>query len=200
MSMLGEHQGGSLLSPFRKHANYSNIVASLALFVAIGGTSYAAIALPKDSVGKRQLKSRAVGSSELRRASVGSRAIKNGGIEAIDLSAATKASLHGAQGPQGPPGPAAVSLRAAINAASLPVAGSPVGTSSTAPNKTFVSFQRSVAGCVPVASLARNAGGPPADPTAGRIVVAIEGTRVAVQTYRSDGAPAFLPFNLIVAC
>lgn len=39
---------------------YSNVVASVALFVALGGVSYAAIKIPAHSVGARQLKSRAV--------------------------------------------------------------------------------------------------------------------------------------------
>jgi len=34
---------------------YGNVVATLALFVALGGASYAAIALPANSVGTRQL-------------------------------------------------------------------------------------------------------------------------------------------------
>ena len=36
-------------------------VASLALFVSLGGGAYAALALPKDSVGTAQLKAGAVG-------------------------------------------------------------------------------------------------------------------------------------------
>ena len=38
----------------------SNAVAYLALFVALGGTSYAAIKLPAGSVGNRQLKNHSV--------------------------------------------------------------------------------------------------------------------------------------------
>ncbi len=37
-----------------------NLVAYLALFVALGGTSYAAITLPQNSVGNRQLKNHSV--------------------------------------------------------------------------------------------------------------------------------------------
>jgi hypothetical protein len=40
---------------------YANIVATLALFSGIGGVSYAAIALPTNSVGPRQLRANAVG-------------------------------------------------------------------------------------------------------------------------------------------
>jgi hypothetical protein len=39
---------------------YANVVATLALFIALGGVSYAAIALPANSVGPRQLQTGAV--------------------------------------------------------------------------------------------------------------------------------------------
>jgi hypothetical protein len=48
----------------------SNAIALLALFVALGGTSYAAIAIPKNSVGSRQLRNRAVTESKLGKRSV----------------------------------------------------------------------------------------------------------------------------------
>jgi hypothetical protein len=40
---------------------YANITVTLALFVSLGGASYAAITLPVDSVGKKQLRAGAVG-------------------------------------------------------------------------------------------------------------------------------------------
>ena len=39
---------------------YANVVATLALFIALGGASYAALKLPKNSVGPRQIKNNAV--------------------------------------------------------------------------------------------------------------------------------------------
>lgn len=43
----------------------NNVVAYLALFVALGGTSYAAFSLPANSVGNRQLRNGAVTSRKL---------------------------------------------------------------------------------------------------------------------------------------
>jgi|1185.fasta_scaffold357496_1 hypothetical protein len=71
------------------------IVAVVALIVAMGGTSYAAITLPRNSVGPRQIRAGAVGSSELRDRSLGVR----------DLSRRARAALRGPQGPPGPAGP-----------------------------------------------------------------------------------------------
>ncbi len=47
-----------------------NTVAYVALMIALGGTSYAAAQLPRDSVGDDQIRANAVGSSELKEGSV----------------------------------------------------------------------------------------------------------------------------------
>ncbi len=44
----------------------SNAIALAALFIALGGTSYAAVAIPRNSVGSRQLRKAAVTSSKIR--------------------------------------------------------------------------------------------------------------------------------------
>jgi hypothetical protein len=56
----------------RKILNYlrQNILALLALFVALAGTSYAAISLPRNSVGTKQIRKHAVTSSKLAKHSV----------------------------------------------------------------------------------------------------------------------------------
>ncbi|HEX2096914.1 MAG TPA: hypothetical protein VHF50_06035 [Solirubrobacterales bacterium] len=70
-------------------------VAYLALFVALGGTSYAAVQLPRDSVGSRQIRAGAVGASELRQQAVTLAKIAN----------AARTELRGARGPEGVRGP-----------------------------------------------------------------------------------------------
>jgi hypothetical protein len=65
-----------------RHFSYANVVATLALFVALGGGAYAAITLPKNSVTTVQ--------------------VKNGSLLAKDFK---KGQLkRGAAGPQGPQG------------------------------------------------------------------------------------------------
>ena len=44
----------------RKHLTFANVVSVIALFVALGGTTYAATSLPAGSVGTRQLRNGAV--------------------------------------------------------------------------------------------------------------------------------------------
>ena len=54
-------------------------VALCALFVALGGASYA-LTLPRDSVGPRQLRARAVTSTKLGTGAVTARALRDGAV------------------------------------------------------------------------------------------------------------------------
>jgi len=51
---------GGYLRDIAERLTYANVVATLALFVALGGASYAAVELPVNSVGPRQLRAGAV--------------------------------------------------------------------------------------------------------------------------------------------
>jgi hypothetical protein len=69
---------------------YANVVATLALFVAVGGgTAYAATSLPKHSVGTPQLKSKAVTASKLATRAVTGRKIANGVVGTAQLADGT---------------------------------------------------------------------------------------------------------------
>jgi hypothetical protein len=68
------------------------VVALLALVIAMGGTSYAAITLPANSVGPKQLKANAVVAVK----------VKPGGLRPTDLNLRR---IHIPVGPQGWPGP-----------------------------------------------------------------------------------------------
>ncbi len=60
----------------RKQLSYANVTATLALILALGGTSYAAMTLPANSVGPRQLRASAVTSRAIRRGAVGAREVR----------------------------------------------------------------------------------------------------------------------------
>ena len=49
---------------------YANVMATIAVFIALGGASYAATQLPRNSVGSRQLKSNAVTTAKIKRGAV----------------------------------------------------------------------------------------------------------------------------------
>ena len=56
------------------------IISMFALFVALGGTTYAATSLPKDSVGAKQLKKNAVTSPKIKNHAVGAAKINTSGL------------------------------------------------------------------------------------------------------------------------
>lgn len=71
------------------------VVASIALIVALGGTSFAAIqaALPKNSVGTKQIKSRAVTGQKVRERTIGASKLKKGVLPDIS-NYYTKAQIN----------------------------------------------------------------------------------------------------------
>ena len=75
----------SWFSRARARLSFANVTSTLALFLALGGTSYAAATLPTDSVGKGQIKSNAVGKSEIASNSVGTSELRNSGVAAADI-------------------------------------------------------------------------------------------------------------------
>jgi len=84
---------------------YANVTATIALVVALGGTSYAAITLPKNSVGSKQIKKNAVTSSKIKKNAVKSSKIKDGTLLGKDFKAGQiPAGAKGASGATGAPG------------------------------------------------------------------------------------------------
>lgn len=62
-----------------------SVIAYLALFVALGGTSYAAIRLPANAVGERQIKTNAVREPEIKRGAVRSPEVRDGSLLTRDF-------------------------------------------------------------------------------------------------------------------
>ncbi len=82
-------------------------VALIALFVSLGGTGYAALKLPRNSVGPRQLQANSVTSTK----------VKQGSLALSDIRSSARTGLRGpegprgAQGPQGPSGTSKIVMR-----------------------------------------------------------------------------------------
>lgn len=73
-----------MFSRLRHHIDSAHVIAMIALFVALAGSAYATGLLPKNSVGRKQL--------------------KRGAVTPPKLSKGTVAMLQGARGPAGPKG------------------------------------------------------------------------------------------------
>lgn len=191
-----------LLQSAWRRLTYANVTATLALFIALGGTSYAALTLPKNSVGSKQIRKGAVGAAELRTNAVTSRSIRNRAIRIGDVAPSTRSSLRGAQGPPGPAGPAGTALRAIINSAGDRVAGNAdraahVGGS----NEYRVDFARDLGGCVFTATLAAaQLGAAVEQPPAGRVTLGVSGREVVVKTFDAAGTASPIGFHLLGGC
>lgn len=81
------------MNRFRKHMSFSNLVACMALFIALSGTAYAAA---KNSVGSAQLKKNAVTEKKIKKSAVTSSKIKNNAITTTKIKngAVTGAKLN----------------------------------------------------------------------------------------------------------
>jgi hypothetical protein len=113
---------------WRGRLSYANVTASVALFIALGGTAVAAVTLPRDSVGAPQIQAGAVRSPEIAKDAVRSpeiakdavrspeiapdavrsSEIADNGIHLDDISSSAQNALRGAQGPAGPAGTTSV--------------------------------------------------------------------------------------------
>jgi hypothetical protein len=84
------------MNRIRSRLSFANVMSVIAVFIALGGTTYAAVTLPKNSVRAKQIAKNAVGASEIKANAVRSGEVKNGALRAEDFGAG--------QLPQGPKG------------------------------------------------------------------------------------------------
>lgn len=94
-----------MLSKLRARLSYANVIATIALFVALGGGAYAATQLPKNSVGAKQLKKGSVNSAKVKDASLMRRDFKPGQLPAGPAGARGPEGPRGAEGARGEAGP-----------------------------------------------------------------------------------------------
>jgi hypothetical protein len=103
----------------RPRLTFANVMSVIAVFIALGGASYAAFKLPKNSVGTKQIKPNAINSSK----------VADGSLKAGDF--ASGQLPEGPQGPKGDIGPsgldgAAIAVRARSTASAETSAASTI--------------------------------------------------------------------------
>lgn len=86
----------------RRRLSYANVVATLALFIALGGTSFAAVTLAKNSVRSSHITNGQVKRADLANRAVNSAKVANQSLLAEDFKPGQLAA--GPQGPQGAKG------------------------------------------------------------------------------------------------
>jgi len=211
----------------RGRLSFANVTSCIALFVALGGTSYAAIALPRNSVGSWQIRTHAVEKSEIDRGAVGrweilpngvdrseirrdavgpsevrgnavsSDEIANGTLQAEDLSTAGKTALAALNG---------VSFRTSSTAAGKAVGGNAKAIAHTVGSGIYtVDLGQDVSACQYAATIGAVKNGtaiepPAADAARATASPSADGTKVAVTTAKADGTAIDTAFHLLIAC
>jgi hypothetical protein len=200
---------------FRERLSFSNVTAALALFVALGGTSYAAVELPSNSVGRDQIRTSGVGKSEIGSNTVGTSELRNsgvaaadiktgavgpsevrpnaidsdeladGGIGAADLSDAAKTAVAAMNG---------VTFRASAAADGTAPKGNAKTISRTAQGVYSVDLGTDVSGCQSVASVNNTT------PALATVAPGATSNVLTVSTFAAGGAATDEAFSLLVAC
>jgi hypothetical protein len=217
----------TLFTRARRGLSFANAMSVTAVFIALGGTSYAAVSLSHNSVGSWQIRTAAVDKSEIHRSAVAASEIRrngvnrseikrdavgpsevrpnaintdeiaDGGLEAADLSDAARTALVSAN---------AVSFHTASNAAGAPAGGNAKGIAHTANSGIYtVEFGQDVSGC----HFAATVGGvktktgieqPPTNARWATASPAADVSTVMVKTFNDAGVAVDAPFHLLLTC
>jgi hypothetical protein len=95
----------------RNKLTFANVISCLALFLALGGTAFAATHLGKNSVGTKQLKANSVTNAKVKDGSLLAQDFKPGQLPAGERGLPGEHGLTGDRGPQGAPGATNVVVR-----------------------------------------------------------------------------------------
>ncbi len=90
-------KGRSRVKSISSKLTYANVMATIAVFIAIGGSAYAATQLKKNSVGTRQLKKNSVVTSKIKNGSVTGTKIQTNSLTGSQVNASTLGTVPGAQ-------------------------------------------------------------------------------------------------------
>lgn len=75
------------MTNFKRHLSAANVLSCMALFIALGGTAYAAVKLKPNQVKAVNIANQAVTNAKIKTQAVTSGKIKNGGVVNADLGA-----------------------------------------------------------------------------------------------------------------
>jgi hypothetical protein len=81
----------------RPKLTYANVMATIAVFIALGSASYAAIKLPKNSVGTKQLKKNSVVTAKIKKEAVTAAKVKKGTLTGSQIDISTLGTVPAAQ-------------------------------------------------------------------------------------------------------
>src|SRR3954452_13724676 len=74
-----------MMKHLRHRPSPSMVISVMALIIALGGTGYAAVVLPANSVGSKQLKKNAVSGKKIKKNAVTGTKVKNNSLKGADI-------------------------------------------------------------------------------------------------------------------
>lgn len=181
-------------------ATYANVTATLALVVALGGTGYAAVNLPKNSVGSKQIVNDSIKSVD----------VKNNGLKGADVDESTLSPVPRAATAADADALGGRSLRGLLQWALVDSEGTLISSSGSVSSTGLgvgrfrVDFPGAVGGCGMNANV--TSGAPVADDATLSSAFALvarssaSASSVVVQTRDDAGTLAGRPFVVTVQC
>ena len=193
-----------MLHKLRPRLTYASVVATLALFVALGGSSYAV-----SKIGSAQIKDNSIRGKDIRNNDLSSSDVENGSLLGADFKANQLPAgprgvtgAPGSKGDKGDPGAPATKLFAHVANNNLTSAAQgATALEHRSRGEYFVRFNRDLTGCVAFAQIGfvnPFAGGTAGDLNAVTHVFA--GGSVGVTIVRPGVGPDNSAFNLVVFC
>jgi hypothetical protein len=194
----------------RERITYANVVATLALFLALCSGAVAASQLAKNSVGSRQLKKNSVTSVKIKKNAVNGSKVKDGSLTGADLQDGTITGTKIANGAITPAKLSAAPAAAGPDVTSLSLtegctsATGPFPSGVSASETTFgcrINFGRNVLNCAATATVffRTNALIILAERTAQIAMTPAQPDAMFVTTFNANKEDD-LPFDLVVVC
>jgi hypothetical protein len=193
-----------MLRALGSRLTYANVMATLAVFIALGGSSYAAL-----KVTGKNVKNNSLTGADVKNSSLTTKDVKNRSLLSQDFKAGQLPSgPAGAQGPQGPPGPpgaAAASAFASVGTdGTLRFGRGATGAFKLGPDGSYsVTFNRSTAGCAMIGTQGFGSPAVAGDTNQTGYTVstnALNQTAVHVTVTTPDGTDADASFFLALLC
>jgi hypothetical protein len=142
-----------VFTKFRSKFTYANVMATIAVFIALGGSSYAAITITGKNVKNSSLTGRDIKNSSLTTSDVKNRSLLSADFKAGQLPAGPQGP-KGDKGDTGPPGPTVASVSSGLDPSASPNNTYGAGTITTTQSGKIL-----VQGSVSEFTLACSAGG-----------------------------------------
>ena len=171
------------------------VVAGLALAVSLGGTGYAAVVLPANSVGTAQLKNGAVVGTKVKTHSLVAANFRPGALPKGDPG---PVGLPGPAGPKGDPAAKAWAVVRGADGAIVRQSGGVTAAKPAGQGLYTLTFPQSVSECAPIVTLSSTNATP--EEGFASAATGAQATQYTVQTLNAGGGHENRTFSIALLC